>query len=95
LKWHSLSEIRFGRAKRQTEPDFRSFRFILKWKNVLRDNFLQDLEDIAERLSVQTKELKEAVKHRDLAKQDYDEVHFFHEHNKYVSARPKFLNISK
>uniref|UniRef100_A0A914XBN9 Non-specific serine/threonine protein kinase n=2 Tax=Plectus sambesii TaxID=2011161 RepID=A0A914XBN9_9BILA len=33
-----------------------------------------DVEEISERMSVQAKELKEAVKHRDLAKQDYDEV---------------------
>uniref|UniRef100_A0A914RRY6 KELK-motif containing domain-containing protein n=1 Tax=Parascaris equorum TaxID=6256 RepID=A0A914RRY6_PAREQ len=34
----------------------------------------QDLEETSERLTIQTRELKEAVKHRDLAKQDYDEL---------------------
>uniref|UniRef100_F1KQ93 non-specific serine/threonine protein kinase n=1 Tax=Ascaris suum TaxID=6253 RepID=F1KQ93_ASCSU len=34
----------------------------------------EDLEETSERLTIQTRELKEAVKHRDLAKQDYDEL---------------------
>ncbi|KAL3985036.1 Protein kinase domain family protein [Acanthocheilonema viteae] len=39
-----------------------------------KQDLQRDLEETSERLTIQTRELKEAVKHRDLAKQDYDEL---------------------
>uniref|UniRef100_F1KQC0 non-specific serine/threonine protein kinase n=1 Tax=Ascaris suum TaxID=6253 RepID=F1KQC0_ASCSU len=65
-------------AKETSQEELEKKLKELKEKNrqlILDKQDLQrDLEETSERLTIQTRELKEAVKHRDLAKQDYDEL---------------------
>ncbi|VDM42560.1 unnamed protein product [Toxocara canis] len=65
-------------AKETSQEELEKKLKELKEKNrqlILDKQDLQrDLEETSERLTIQTRELKEAIKHRDLAKQDYDEL---------------------
>ncbi|EJD74026.1 AGC/DMPK/GEK protein kinase, variant [Loa loa] len=76
LAEENSSSLRPAKDSNQEELEKKMKELKEKNRQLILDkqDLQRDLEETFERLTIQTRELKEAVKHRDLAKQDYDEL---------------------
>ncbi|VDK67278.1 unnamed protein product [Onchocerca ochengi] len=76
LAEENSSSLRPAKDSNQEELEKKMKELKEKNRQLILDkqDLQRDLEETSERLTIQTRELKEAVKHRDLAKQDYDEL---------------------